>query len=74
MMTRKNRGTFLGIPYDWSKPTLARMARNVWKPGGPMFPPKVWGWGWGLNLAHPGSKWLLGGIAVIAGAAVLLGG
>jgi hypothetical protein len=67
------QGRFLGIPYDWRLPRLAKVKGRVYKKGGPMFPPKVWGWGWTLNLAHPGTKVLLGAIALLGLCATCLG-
>jgi hypothetical protein len=58
-------GTFLGLPYDWRRPTRTRVRRRLWNPGGPMFAPKVFGWGLTLNLAHPGSWVLLAGLVVV---------
>ena len=60
----------LRIPYDLRRPSLAKIARRLYNPGGPMFSPKVFGVGWTLNFAHPGSRWLLGAAvlaAVVAG-------
>ncbi len=76
-MTTRNgydiQGRFLGIPYDWRLPRLAKVKERVYRPGGPMFPPKVFGWGWTLNLAHPGTKVLLGVVAILATCALLFG-
>lgn len=59
------QGRFLGIPYDWRRPTASRIRRRIWNKGGPMFPPKVWGWGWGVNLRHPGTWALFGGLVAL---------
>ena len=53
------------IPYDLRAPTLAKITRRLYNPGGPMFSPKVFGIGWTLNFAHPGSRWLLG-VTIVA--------
>ena len=49
-------GRFLGLPYDWRKPTRARLKRGVWNPDERrVFVPQVYGWGYGVNfyeLAH----------------------
>jgi len=66
-------GRFLGIPYDWRWPTIRKIKGRIWNPGGPMFPPKVFGWGWTLNLAHPGSWALIGGLLALAGLALAVG-
>lgn len=65
------QGKALGIPYDFRWPTLARIKERLWQEGGPMFPPKVWGWGWTLNLAHKGSWVLL--TALLLAMALLVG-
>jgi len=45
-------GTFLGIPYDWRRPTWARLKARVWNPDDPrLFTPKWFGWGYSINLA-----------------------
>jgi hypothetical protein len=50
-------GHVMGMPYDWRKPTRARVRARWWNPDDPrMFPPKSFGMGWGLNaywLRHP---------------------
>lgn len=61
------QGYFLGVPYDFRKPTLARVLHRLYNPGGPMFSPHVFGWGYSLNLAHKGSWLFLGGVALLAG-------
>jgi hypothetical protein len=46
-------GTFLGMPYDWRRPTAARLKERWWNPGDPrLFTPKTFGWGWVINLAR----------------------
>ena len=67
------QGRLLGMPYDFRRPTRARIAARMWNPGGPLLSPKAWGWGWTLNLAHPGSKWVLGGLAAMITLALVLG-
>lgn len=50
-MTRTGR--FLGVPYDWRRPTLARVKSRWWNPADPrLFTPKAYGWGWDVNLAR----------------------
>jgi hypothetical protein len=52
-MTKKSNrtGRFLGIPYDWRKPTWARFKKRVWNPHDRrIFTPKTYGWGFDLNL------------------------
>lgn len=44
-------GRFLGIPYDWRKPTRARLKSGVWDPEDRrLLVPKVFGWGYGINV------------------------
>ena len=65
-------GRFLGIPYDFRRPTLRKIVRRCFAPEGEMIVPKVWGLGWTLNLAHPGAWWLIGVVA-LAGLGACLG-
>ena len=60
------QGRCLGMPYDWRAPTLGRIAKRLWNPGGPLFSPKAFGWGYTLNLAHPGAGWLVAGALLVA--------
>ena len=64
------QGHFLGIPYDWRWPRLAKIARRIWAPGASMIRPKAFGWGWTLNFAHPGT-WLLLAAMIVPVIAVL---
>ncbi|MEV5960505.1 DUF5808 domain-containing protein [Kribbella sp. NPDC051952] len=46
-------GKFLGVPYDWRRPTMERTKSRWWNPDEPrLFTPKVVGWGWDVNLAR----------------------
>ena len=46
-------GKFLGIPYDWRRPTAARFKRRWWNPRDRrVFTPKWFGWGFDINLAR----------------------
>jgi hypothetical protein len=53
-VSRKPRtGRFLGAPYDWRRPTLARFKSRAWNPDEPrLFVPHSYGWGWGINFAR----------------------
>jgi hypothetical protein len=45
-------GRFLGVPYDWRRPTAARLKSRWWNPDEPrLFTPKTFGWGYDVNLA-----------------------
>lgn len=44
-------GRFLGIPYDWRRPTLRRFKYRAWNPEDHrIFVPKSFGWGWDINF------------------------
>jgi hypothetical protein len=51
------RGRFAGLPFDWRRPTGARLATRAWNPDDHrLFTPKTYGWGYGVNfywLVHP---------------------
>ncbi len=49
----RRTGTFLGVPYDWRRPTVARLKQRWWNPEDPrLFTPKTYGWGFDVNLAR----------------------
>jgi hypothetical protein len=51
-MARDPQGRFLGMPYNWKRPTHLDLRRGVWDHDDDrIFPPKSFGWGYGLNLA-----------------------
>jgi hypothetical protein len=43
-------GKFLGLPYDWRKPTKERLRKNAWDKDGKVFTPHTVGWGYGVNF------------------------
>lgn len=44
-------GTFLGMPYDWRKPTKVRFRQRFWNPDEPrILTPRAYGWGYSLNV------------------------
>ena len=44
-------GTWLGMPFDWRKPTVARLRERWWNPDDRrLFTPKTFGWGYDVNL------------------------
>ncbi|MGC4943520.1 DUF5808 domain-containing protein [Kribbella sp. DT2] len=46
-------GKFLGVPYDWRRPTWERAKARMWNPDEPrIFTPRSYGWGWDLNFAR----------------------
>jgi len=51
-MTREPQGRFLGIPYNWKRPTREDVRKGVWNPDDRrILTPKKYGWGYGINLA-----------------------
>lgn len=50
-------GRVAGVPYDFRRPTLARLRATFWNPDNPsLLAPHVFGVGWSVNLyrlAHP---------------------
>jgi uncharacterized membrane protein len=45
------QGTIMGVPYDFRKPTWARMKDRMWNPGDErIVTPRTSGVGWTLNL------------------------
>lgn len=58
-MTRRDHrtGTFLNAPYDFRKPTRARLRERLWNPDERrIIVPHAFGWGWTLNL-HALLRW-----------------
>jgi hypothetical protein len=53
----KPQGRFLRLPFDFRRPTLARVKARAWNADDPrIFTPKTYGWGLGVNLywlIHP---------------------
>lgn len=50
-MTKTKVGKFLGIPYDFRKPTWEVIKQRSWNPKDQrIFTPHVFGWGWSINL------------------------
>lgn len=53
MSKRRKTGTFLRIPFDWRRPTVARAKSRWWNPDEPrLFTPKAFGWGFAVNFAR----------------------
>jgi len=47
----RGMGTFLGLPYDWRRPTWSRVRERVWNPRDPrLLTPKSFGWGYDVNF------------------------
>lgn len=52
-MAGKRTGRFLGIPYDWRRPTRARVGQRWWnREDRRVLTPKAYGWGYAVNLAE----------------------
>lgn len=50
-------GKVAGIPYDWRKPTAARLKSRWWNADDHrVFTPKTYGWGYDLNLYEVGRR------------------
>ncbi|CAA9261535.1 MAG: hypothetical protein AVDCRST_MAG77-2700 [uncultured Chloroflexi bacterium] len=50
-MSTSKTGTFLGIPYDFRRPTRARLRERLWNPTDRrLFTPKVFGAGLDVNF------------------------
>lgn len=60
------QGRFLGMPYDFRRPTWSKIKRRCWQPGGKFLQPRVFGVGWVFNLAHPATWLLVGGLVALA--------
>jgi hypothetical protein len=58
------QGRALGVmPYDFRLPTVAKVLRRLYQPGGPMFVPKVFGAGWTLNFANRRTWYVIGALS-----------
>jgi hypothetical protein len=56
-MDNTNEKRFLGIPYDWSRPTFERFKQRCWNPDDHrIFTPRVFGWGWTINFYEVGQR------------------
>jgi hypothetical protein len=57
----RRTGRWLGLPYDWRRPTFARTCERIWNPHDPrLLTPKSFGWGLDVNLywlVHPLRWW-----------------
>ena len=55
--TEKGTGKFLGVHYDWRRPTAERFKERLWNPEDRrVFTPRAYGWGYSINfyrLTHP---------------------
>jgi hypothetical protein len=52
-MNDKGTGKFLGVSYDWRRPTMARAKSRFWNDDDRrVFTPKTYGWGYDVNVAQ----------------------
>jgi hypothetical protein len=52
-MTRQPTGKFLGVPYDWRRPTWARYKSRWWNTKDRrIVMPRAFGWGYDFNIAE----------------------
>jgi hypothetical protein len=52
-MNEKRTGKFLGVPYDWRRPTRARYKSRLWNSEDRrVVTPRAFGWGYDLNFAE----------------------
>jgi hypothetical protein len=50
-MKSNRTGNFLGVPYDWRRPTVARVKSRWWnRKDRRLFTPKSYGWGYDVNF------------------------
>lgn len=51
-MSQERQGRFLGMPYDWRRPTARKVRERAWNPDEPrILVPKAYGWGYAVNFA-----------------------
>jgi uncharacterized protein DUF5808 len=51
-MSAPRTGRFLGLSYDWRRPTWTRLRAEWWNADSDrVFVPKAFGWGLGVNFA-----------------------
>ena len=54
---KKPQGHFLGLPYDFRKPTLERVKERFWNPDDRrVLTPMVFGWGYAINIYEIGRR------------------
>jgi hypothetical protein len=52
LVSRRRTGTWLGVPYDWRRPTWMRVKRRWWNTRDRrLFTPRSFGWGYDINFA-----------------------
>jgi hypothetical protein len=57
LLGRPRSGRFLGVPYDFSAPTAAKLRRTAWNPADDrVLAPHVYGWGYSVNFHALGRR------------------
>jgi hypothetical protein len=52
-MSERRTGKFLGVPYDWRRPTVERVKSRWWnRDDARILTPRAFGWGYDFNLAE----------------------
>jgi hypothetical protein len=52
LVSRRRTGTWLGVPYDWRRPSWRRIKRRWWNTRDRrLFTPRSFGWGYDINFA-----------------------
>jgi hypothetical protein len=52
LVSKSRRGTWLGVPYDWRRPTWTRIKRRWWNPRvNRLLTPRAFGWGYDIKVA-----------------------
>lgn len=52
-MARDPQGRFLGIPYNWSRPTGQDLRKGFWdRDDHRIITPRTYGWGYDINFAE----------------------
>jgi hypothetical protein len=50
-------GTFVGMPYDFTAPSLGKVKRTAWNPSDDrVLAPHVYGWGYSVNVHAIGRR------------------
>ena len=71
----QDHGKLAGIPYDFRRPTLARLKERIWNPQDPrIFTPRTFGIGWAINLPGIRKKSVVGYYAAIIFYLMILAG
>ena len=51
-MAREPQGRFLGMPYNWRRPTADDLGKGVWdRDDDRILTPRNFGWGYGINFS-----------------------